>query len=742
MAEVPLPTPTQVPVPSTDIRNAVFAGAKLDEEVTGTGEFYTDRLGVKRLTNTGRNNQFDAAQLDRANRFEQFLLSSGYVFLGDYEDGPFQFSARNQYIRYDNQYYRLNAVTDVGYTTTGTDATSFANDVTHFVLMDGDTLRQNLGSNELPGTGIVSLKYSGTVADALVDIYVDALGDFKNMQDGCTEAILAAVAYWGGRTDSAYVEGQKKYGRIYFANGTYALEDLPIIAGWDIKLDTFTLIVPHRNAKFAFTTVGTKGVVPGDPTWQRLMYSQISGGVIGDYWKETGNVPVGAGGINLLNGSYVRLRNIAIRHIRGIAIYGGELFDSPFENVSVMYCGNADPNNYAPCVLFDNAGGHDATNACKFDRLHLEANHTGGIWNKCRHMIFNSMKVERDEGTHILAGCLGMTFMAPGLTFNRNDIPQFLIKDFAKDDTTEQAASDSRGVIFESPSCISSSAGNGWYFWHTSNAAPMEISNLFGNGTGLIFKGKNATIHGGTTYDSGPVLVDAEKDVSVHLVKWRAIKKTAVGDGTDDAIILRGANCKVVSCDFTGQPVDSASLAIPNGAFINTAATADSVVTDNTVGGYRQYGIRASLNQKVRDNKINLDNNHIGSLTNQARSNSTLVIDNTTGFGLGTVNQSAPVMAAGATQELTIVGGCTDLHIRVISGTTAAAAKVLADSSIAGLGVYSQLNPSLLSFSAGTPGDGMVHITKPLSGYSITVANYTAGNVTVVITRISAMTTQ
>ncbi|PLJ07046.1 hypothetical protein B6J59_27415, partial [Klebsiella pneumoniae] len=153
MAEVPLPTPTQAPVPSTDIRNAVFAGAKLDEEVTGTGEFYTDRLGVKRLTNTGRNNQFDAAQLDRANRFEQFLLSSGYVFLGDYEDGPFQFSARNQYIRYNNQYYRLNAATDVGFTTTGTDANSFANDVTHFVLMDGDTLRQNLGSSD--GLGLV-----------------------------------------------------------------------------------------------------------------------------------------------------------------------------------------------------------------------------------------------------------------------------------------------------------------------------------------------------------------------------------------------------------------------------------------------------------------------------------------------------------------------------------------------------------------------------------------------------------
>ncbi len=170
MAEVPLPTPTQAPVPSTDIRNAVFAGAKLDEEVTGTGEFYTDRLGVKRLTNTGRNNQFDAAQLDRANRFEQFLLSSGYVFLGDYEDGPFQVSARNQYIRYNNQYYRLNAATDVGFTTTGTDATSFANDVTHFVLMDGDTLRQNLGSGE--GFALVGRVSSFAALRSVVPSYV------------------------------------------------------------------------------------------------------------------------------------------------------------------------------------------------------------------------------------------------------------------------------------------------------------------------------------------------------------------------------------------------------------------------------------------------------------------------------------------------------------------------------------------------------------------------------------------
>ncbi|VTN06201.1 Uncharacterised protein [Raoultella ornithinolytica] len=175
MAEVPLPTPTKVPVPSTDIRNAVFAGAKLDEEVTGTGDFYIDRLDVKRLTNTGRNNQFNAAQQERADQFQQFLLSSGYVFLGDYENGPFQFGARNQYIRYNNQYYRLNAATDVGFTTTGTDAASFANDVAHFVLMDGDTLRQDLGSGEEGlGADLVQTTIGKTVGDIVRSPFIIA----------------------------------------------------------------------------------------------------------------------------------------------------------------------------------------------------------------------------------------------------------------------------------------------------------------------------------------------------------------------------------------------------------------------------------------------------------------------------------------------------------------------------------------------------------------------------------------
>lgn len=155
MAEVPLPTPTQAPVPSTDIRNAVFAGAKLDEEVTGLGDFYTDRLGAKHLTNTGRNNQFQdaqnqresdfvASQADKEARFQQFLLNSGYQFLGDYENGPYTINARNQIIRYQNEFWRLNAATNPPYTTSGINNTSWATDITHLVSVGDANLRQEL----------------------------------------------------------------------------------------------------------------------------------------------------------------------------------------------------------------------------------------------------------------------------------------------------------------------------------------------------------------------------------------------------------------------------------------------------------------------------------------------------------------------------------------------------------------------------------------------------------------------
>lgn len=139
-------TPTNKPVPSEDPRDLKFNAGKIDEEVNGGADYYTDRLGVQRLTNTGRNKQFQDAQTQREYDFQQFLLNSGYQFLGDYENGPYTISARNQIIRYQNEFWRLNVATNPPYTTTGINSASWTTDVTHLVSVGDANLRQELSS--------------------------------------------------------------------------------------------------------------------------------------------------------------------------------------------------------------------------------------------------------------------------------------------------------------------------------------------------------------------------------------------------------------------------------------------------------------------------------------------------------------------------------------------------------------------------------------------------------------------
>lgn len=164
-------------------------------------------------------------QLDQQDEdFQQFLMSSGYVFLGDYDGGPFQFSARNQYIRYDGQYYRLNAATDVGFTTTGTDAASFANDVTHFVLMDGDTLRQELGNTDTPSEMIGNF-FGGDGPESVGDINLSVWerifkrGEFEIHQMPGDPAGVAGIVFGGPNNKAAVVVDER--GRIQ----TYAIVD-------------------------------------------------------------------------------------------------------------------------------------------------------------------------------------------------------------------------------------------------------------------------------------------------------------------------------------------------------------------------------------------------------------------------------------------------------------------------------------------------------------------------------------
>lgn len=81
MAEVPLPTPTDNPVPSTDIRDTVYAGAMLDKVVTSTELTYTDRLGGEHYTVDGLKAEGD--KVVEETRQNLIPLSRQYTTLAD-----------------------------------------------------------------------------------------------------------------------------------------------------------------------------------------------------------------------------------------------------------------------------------------------------------------------------------------------------------------------------------------------------------------------------------------------------------------------------------------------------------------------------------------------------------------------------------------------------------------------------------------------------------------------------------
>ncbi|HIH7322609.1 TPA: hypothetical protein ACYRKZ_005377, partial [Klebsiella michiganensis] len=210
---------------------------------------------------------FNLSQTEKEDRFQQFLISSGYVFLGDYEDGPFQFSARNQYILYNNQYYRLNAATDVGFTTTGTDATSFANDVAHFVLMDGDTFRQDLGSSEgaklVGGIGFVSPEMFGYLHGLTPD----------------------AVPYFQAAVDEGHARGLpvkltgKYYATTYPQKVTLPGDDGTAYPGWVTAGNDANIAAESENHIYAAIRLYPDSVIIGD--------SMQNCALIGDWDSDT-----------------------------------------------------------------------------------------------------------------------------------------------------------------------------------------------------------------------------------------------------------------------------------------------------------------------------------------------------------------------------------------------------------------------------------------------------------------------
>lgn len=109
-----------------------------------TQAIWQDRLGKNRKSLWGVEQEFSAQLLSQEQRFNLFIQNSGYEVIGDYTESPLTITEYNQLIRYEGEFWKLTAATDIPFTTSGIDAAAWENDSAHFISVGDAALRQQI----------------------------------------------------------------------------------------------------------------------------------------------------------------------------------------------------------------------------------------------------------------------------------------------------------------------------------------------------------------------------------------------------------------------------------------------------------------------------------------------------------------------------------------------------------------------------------------------------------------------
>lgn len=377
-------TPTNKPIPSEDPRDLKFNAGKIDEEVNGGADYYTDRFGMQRLTNTGRNDQFQAAQTQRESDFQQFLLNSGYQFLGDYENGPYTITARNQIIRYQNEFWRLNASTNPPYTTTGVNSTSWATDVTHLVSVGDANLRQELSSSVIPGTSLVTHS-DGIQLDDYIEIFNRRTKfimpeDFPGTD---TEQLLAANSY--AKENSVNLVLQP--GKTYIITGS---------TGLDIDLGYFSFGCPFGRAGIDAT-----GFTGDAPIWVHSSAPYSVG------YRVHSNIMRGVSVVGSLKGTGQAGIIIGNKNNNANGTYNGDC--------NIMHCSF---KNFDKLLLATNSTWRYKFTDCGFTTELTGTTHAmhfpSGLSDSGESISFDNCKIYDTKGAKILLECANFSIGMSG----------------------------------------------------------------------------------------------------------------------------------------------------------------------------------------------------------------------------------------------------------------------------------------------------------------------------------------
>ena len=201
--------------------------------------------------------EFVASQIDKEQRFRQFLLSSGYQLIGDYGPGLL-ITELNQIFAKDGELYRAGAALVLPYLTTGV----WANESAKFVSVGDAALRQDLARPD--GSTKVGFVQAG--AGSIPRFAQDKMGEVVSVKDkgaveggvvDCTDAFIKAGP-------GAYVPaGKYKVDTLAFDITKYhGPGELYAKNGQVIRLDNDPVTAVYRQRLLMSPIFGGVGGVP------------------------------------------------------------------------------------------------------------------------------------------------------------------------------------------------------------------------------------------------------------------------------------------------------------------------------------------------------------------------------------------------------------------------------------------------------------------------------------------------
>lgn len=561
------------------------------------------------------------------------------------------------------------------------------------------------------------------------DTSVDWFGADPTGESDSTPCVLAAIQ--ARMKTLLSTPAQRKAATITFGEGYYRVKDLPQVSGVTYKGQGrgTTFLFPDSGASWVFTSTPDSYESNPIDAAKRLVHSSIEDMTIG--WGYVSRIPSNltnysttAGGIYQQASSWSKLKNVGIHGIGGHALKLIGVFDMDVDDVSIFSNGL---NTSKESIYIDRyPESSDGSNVITFRRLHVEGVYKFFyIGRNSRHINFRDTKFEACKVGSEIVDTQSVNFIDLIIS-NSSKLGEYPFVTVTNSNSTYSPL----GVTFVNPQIIKMD-------WLVENTSRSRVRIIGGYAARLktLFKGGGLHLEGGfDTFECGPQFITCSSSY-IKDCFFRSILPTSITDGSEDFIILKGADNTIEQNEFLSYNTE-------NVPFIKMDSNVRLRL--NRFQGTIPFAIRGAESRFHYNNTI-ASGMSLYTATPNAQGYNALLNRKSTGLGLGSIASGQVTVATEARETITgVLGGGSFVTCRVTYNSQSYNL-VLALDSLANprnVAIIANTLPIEVASGSGSENDGKLWVNNwytGTSGSDLTFVNHTTLPITISVVVISAV---